>query len=134
VTDLAPDVREQLGHYTLDVLLDDKREQWFWAHILPRSAAFLDLNGYAVLCPDWTNPQFTVERLFIDGSGDALVFYVRDRTVVNRLSADEETRMEEALDDFYTCFFVACVRVPGQAFFITIAFHECALTLVPHTE
>ena len=52
VADLEPDVRELLGRYTLDVLLDDKRERWFWAHILPTSAAFLDLNGYTVLCPD----------------------------------------------------------------------------------
>jgi hypothetical protein len=132
VADLEPDVRERLGHYTLDVLLDDKRERWSWSHILPRSAAFLDLNDYAVLCPVWTKPQFTVERLFIDASGNALVFYVRDRAVVDRLSANQEMRMNEALDDFFTCFFVACVRVPEQDFFITIAYHECAFSLGEH--
>ncbi len=111
LADLAPEVRERLDQYALDVVIDGNRERWLWAPQLSKQP-----------------PQITIERLCVDSHGDTLVFAIRNKRLADRLIAGEKPPIDQDWIDFNTSFLVICERVPAQAFFMTTPYHQLQFT------
>jgi hypothetical protein len=112
MTDLPPDLREQLKAYPLDLLLDDKHERLRWEYML-RPAELLNLAGDRVLVPIFAEPTlaFSLVRSFAQVGGDARTFELR-RDAPSRLTGE------------LRCVLIVAKRVPEQEFWITTIYHE----------
>jgi hypothetical protein len=115
--DLCPETLERVRDRRYDYI-GEKHEgpfDWSW-QVKSGDLEFLDLAGYPVLLPIGReqHPNITLLRCIPSADGESQTLFLKDTTY----SPEPEMEM------FFTGRLAVCDRMPGESFYIAIAYHE----------
>ena len=119
--DLSPQAIEKIKQYRWDRFIEKHEGPDDWERTLEfHSLELMEIDGYAVLLPvDYDHHHnITVLRCNVSEDQRSLTLFLKDTT----FSDDPE------LEHFYAGFVAICDKVPGEAFYLTIFYHEWYIT------
>lgn len=115
--DVSPEALEKIKSYRFDRFIEKHEgpERWDW-FLKFYDLEFLDVEGYPVLLPvpREHHPNITILRCIVGDGGRSLTIFLKDTTYVDR--------PEDEL--FWAGRLAVCDKVPGEAFYIAIVYHE----------
>lgn len=117
LADLSPETLEKIKSCRYDRIIEKHEGPESWSAVLQYyHPEFLEVNGYDVLLPinRDRHPNITILRCIVSDDGQSLTIFLKDTTYV----PDPRDEM------FYAGFVAVCDKVPGEAFFLAIVYHE----------
>jgi hypothetical protein len=114
--DLSPEVIDRIRQLRYDRIIEKHEgpEEWSW--VLEEDPEFLSVDGQHVLLPvpGKNHPNIAVLRCVVGEGGETLTLFLKDTTYVP----------DPKQQAFFAGFLAVCDRLPGEAFFVAIVYHE----------
>ncbi|MEZ4859894.1 MAG: hypothetical protein R3C14_01230 [Caldilineaceae bacterium] len=115
--DLTAPARNKINGNDFDRIVEKHEGPESWSSFVRfYDLEFLEIDQRAVLLPvdRERHPNITVLRSVIDAAATTMTIFLKDTTY----ASDPEMEM------FETGFVTICEKVPGEAFFIAVVYHE----------
>lgn len=119
-SDLSTNALDKIKTYRWDRFIEKHEGPETWASVLKyRQPEFMDTDGYQVLLPvdQEQHANITVLRSIVSQDEQSLTLFLKDTTYFEE-SDDPQMEM------FYAGFVAICDKVPGEAFYLAIFYHE----------
>jgi hypothetical protein len=111
--DIAPEELKRVAKFRWDRIVEKHEGPWEWEYLLEAYLVeFLNVNGFEVLLPveKEHHPQITISRCIVSADQQTLTIFLRDTTYDTGIFAG---------------YLAVCEKVPDQAWYIAILYHEC---------
>jgi hypothetical protein len=113
ITDLSNEALAKIKAARWDRIIEKHEGPFDWASEFEYSTPeFMDIDGRAVLLPvaQLQHANITILRTIWSADGRSLTLFLKDTTRYD--------------DTFSSGFLAVCDRIPGEAFFLAIVYHE----------